>query len=300
MADYGRPIEFGLSVTPEASRWGRWAALVEHADRLGLDLVGIQDHPYQRRFLDTWALLAALVPRTSRVRLFPDVANLPLRPPAVMANAAASLDVLSDGRFELGLGAGGFWDAIAAMGGPRRTPGESVDALAEAIEVIRLCWSEQRSVRFEGEHYRLDGYHPGPPPAHGIGIWLGAYAPRMLALTGRAADGWVPSHGYLGPEALPDAAARIDEAAAAAGRDPALIRRVYNVSGLIGDAGAGEGGLEGPAEHWAQTLTGFAIELGMDSFVFWPGEPDPGQVELFAGEVAPAVRAAVERARVSR
>ena len=87
------------------------------ADEAGLDLVGIQDHPYQRRFLDTWALMAFVLAQTSRISVFPDVANLPLRPPRMMAKAAASLDVLSGGRFELGLGAGAFWDGIEAMGG---------------------------------------------------------------------------------------------------------------------------------------------------------------------------------------
>src|SRR5919107_5678869 len=110
------------------------------ADRAGLDLVGIQDHPYQRRFLDTWILISTLVPVTERIRFFPDVACLPLRPPALLAKAAASLDVLSGGRVEMGLGAGYFWDAIEAMGGPRRTPGESVDALEEAIRIIRTLW----------------------------------------------------------------------------------------------------------------------------------------------------------------
>ena len=124
----------------------------------------MQDHPYQRRFVDTFALLGHLLAHTERITVFPDVANLPLRPPAVLAKHAATLDLLSGGRFELGLGAGGFREAVAAMGGPERTPGESVDALTEAIEVIRLAWSDERSARFDGEHYRLAGYHPGPSP----------------------------------------------------------------------------------------------------------------------------------------
>jgi hypothetical protein len=77
--------------------------------------------------------------------------ELTLRPPAVMAKAAASIDVLSGGRFELGLGAGNFWDAIEAHGGPRRTPGEALAALEEAIEVIRKVWSGERNLRFEGQ-----------------------------------------------------------------------------------------------------------------------------------------------------
>ena len=66
------------------------------------------------------------------------------------------------------------------MGGPRRAPGESVEALEEAIEIIRRFWSGERSIGYEGRHYTVAGLHPGPPPAHEIGIWIGAYKPRML------------------------------------------------------------------------------------------------------------------------
>src|SRR6266571_2057973 len=172
--DYGRALEFGISVVPEAAALEEVRAAVGAADRSGLDLVGIQDHPYQRRFLDTLALIGTLLAETRRVRVFPDVANLPLRPPATLAKEAASLDVLSGGRFELGLGAGAFWDAIEAMGGPRRTPAEAVEALEEAIAIIRQAWSQERSVRLDGRHYQVRGYHPGPAPAHGIEIWIGA------------------------------------------------------------------------------------------------------------------------------
>ena len=207
--DYGRPIQFGYFILPDATQPLRALEQAVRADAAGIDLIGIQDHPYQHRFHDTWTLLTAIAARTKRVTVFPDVANLPLRPPAMLAKAAASLDLLSNGRLELGLGAGGFWEAIKAMGGPARTAGEAVSALEEAIEVIRLVWSGGRGVRFDGRFYQLAGLNAGPPPAHPIGIWLGAYRPRMLALTGRAADGWVPSLGYLKPEDMDEAGARI-------------------------------------------------------------------------------------------
>jgi hypothetical protein len=127
-------VQFGISLVPATERLDRTRELVRVADEAGLDLVGIQDHPYQRHFLDTWALIPALLGETERISFVTDVANLPLRPPAVMAKAAASLDVLSGGRFELGLGAGAFGDVVASFGGPRRTPGESVEALDEAID----------------------------------------------------------------------------------------------------------------------------------------------------------------------
>ena len=295
MGDYGRDLEFGVSVEPLADPpdWARRVALA--ADRAGLDLVGIQDHPYQRRFLDTWTLISTLVPVTRSIRFFPDVASLPLRPPAMLAKAAASLDVISGGRVEIGLGAGAFWDAIVAMGGPRRSPGEAVRSVEEAIKVMRLVWSEERSVRFDGEIYSLAGMRPGPRPAHDIGIWVGAYGPRMLGLIGRLADGWVPSLGYISRDRIPEMQRRIDEGAAQAGRDPAEVRRALNVSGKIGEPG--DGPLDGPPSRGAEELTRLALEFGFDTFVFWPADDQVRQVEIFAGEVVPAVREAVAAGR---
>jgi alkanesulfonate monooxygenase SsuD/methylene tetrahydromethanopterin reductase-like flavin-dependent oxidoreductase (luciferase family) len=286
-------LQFGVFLTPDAAGRDDVLAQALAAEGAGLDLVGIQDHPYQRRFLDTWVLIGHLLARTSRIRIFPAVANLPLRPPAMMAKAAASLDLLSDGRFELGLGAGAFLEAVAGMGGPGRTAGESVEAVEEAIGILRRAWEAEGSLRHEGRHYRLD-YKPGPPPAHPIRIWLGAYRPRMLELTGRLADGWIPSLGYLGPDAAPEARRRVDEAARTAGRDPSEITRIYNLSGTITDGGPARGLLDGPVEHWAEVLSGFNAELGFDCFVLAPAAPELEQIERFGAQVAPAVRAAVE------
>jgi alkanesulfonate monooxygenase SsuD/methylene tetrahydromethanopterin reductase-like flavin-dependent oxidoreductase (luciferase family) len=294
-------MQVGIAIVPATEALDRIRELVRTADEAGLDLVGVQDHPYQRRFLDTWSLIGVLLAETKRIAFFTDVANLPLRPPAVMAKAAASLDVLSGGRFELGLGAGGFPDVIAAMGGPRRTPGEAVEALDEAIDLIRLMWSGERSVSFEGEHYRLDGARPGPQPAHPIGIWVGAFKPRMLRLVGRKADGWLPSLGVLTREELRAGNEVIDAAAEKAGRDPRSIRRILNLQGVIGDKPApprsslpvgylaGEP-LSGPPGWWIDTLAGFVAD-GFDTVVFWPVDAVPGQVELLAAEVVPALRA---------
>ena len=203
MTDYGRAIQFGVFPEPAAARLDEILALADVADRAGLDLIGIQDHPYQRNYLDTWMLIATLLARSERVTVFPDVANLPLRPPAVMAKAAASLDVISGGRFELGLGAGAFWEAVGAMGGPTRSPGEAVDALAEAIDVIRLMWSDRTSVRFDGRHYRLSGVKPGPQPAHD---WASGWACADGApsrCSASIADGWVPSSPWAPPDSCP-------------------------------------------------------------------------------------------------
>jgi alkanesulfonate monooxygenase SsuD/methylene tetrahydromethanopterin reductase-like flavin-dependent oxidoreductase (luciferase family) len=284
-------ITFGANIDPSATAIGEARRIARLADDEGFDFVGVQDHPYQRRFLDTWMLIATLLAETERVHVFPNVANLPLRGPAMIAKQAASLDVLSEGRFELGLGAGAFWEGIVAMGGPGRSPGEAVDALAEAIEIIRAFWRGDDPVRVRGRFYSVEGLKPGPRPVHPIELWVGAYKPRMLALTGRLADGWIPSLAYLPPDEYASARRRVDEAAKEAGRDPSEIRRLYNVSGMITDEPAREL-LVGPPSHWIETLSGFAAELGVETFVVWPREDRVRQLERFAREVAPGVRGA--------
>jgi len=288
VSDYGHELEFGVFITPNAQSADTVVELAVLADRVGLDLVTFQDHPYQARFLDTSTLLPFVAAATKRVRLAPNVLNLPLRRPAVVARAVASLDILSGGRAELGIGAGAFWDGIEAMGGRRLRPGESVDALEEAIDVIRMIWNtgEQGGATFTGDHYRLDGAARGPAPPHDIGIWVGAYKPRMLSLTGRKADGWLPSVPYLGPGQLAAGNAAIDEAALEAGRKPADIRRLLNLSPL-----------DGPAAQWVEELTRYALEDGIGTFIVMADEP--AAIQTFAAEVAPAVREQVAAGRAT-
>jgi alkanesulfonate monooxygenase SsuD/methylene tetrahydromethanopterin reductase-like flavin-dependent oxidoreductase (luciferase family) len=283
-------MNLGIAIVPSVEALEDNRELVRAADEGGLALVGIQDHPYQRHFLETWALIATLLNETERISFFTDVTPLPLRPPAVTAKAAATLDVLSGGRFELGLGAGGMLELDANFGGVRRSPGESVEALEEAIHLMRMLWSGERSVTFDGKHYSVSDARFGPLPAHPIGIWVGAFKPRMQRLVGRKADGWIPSLGVLSRDELRAANALIDEAAAGAGRDPAEIRRVVNVQGLVGDGPAplrselpvgylaGEP-LAGSPEWWGETIASFEDD-GFDTFVFWPVDRSPRQVEL--------------------
>jgi alkanesulfonate monooxygenase SsuD/methylene tetrahydromethanopterin reductase-like flavin-dependent oxidoreductase (luciferase family) len=295
--DYGHDLAFGTFVTPSAANPQQAVRLAELTEQVGLDLVTVQDHPYQARFLDTWTLLSLMAARTSRVRLAPNVANLPLRPPVVLARSVATLDLLSDGRVELGLGSGGFRDAVAAVGGPRLTARESVDALEEALTIIRAVWSPGGgSIREDGAHYRVHGAHPGPAPAHDVEIWLGAYKPRMLAITGARADGWLPSLGYAGPEALPAMNDAVDEAALAAGRQPSDVRRLYNVHGRFD--GGGDGPLNGPPSVWAEQLASLVLEDGMSTFLL--ASDVPRDIRQFAAEVVPAVRDLVDGERSRR
>ncbi|WP_245601655.1 LLM class flavin-dependent oxidoreductase [Hamadaea tsunoensis] len=281
---------FGSFVTPSAQQPRTVVRLAQLAEQAGLDLVTFQDHPYQPAFLDTWTLMSYVAAVTERITLSANVLNLPLRQPVVIARSAASLDLLSGGRVELGIGAGGFWDAIEAAGGRRLTPGQSVDALAEAITIIREIWAaDQRGgVRVDGRYHRATGAKRGPAPAHDMGIWVGAYKPRMLRLIGAAADGWLPSLPYLsgGPADLAEMNKHIDDAAQTAGRDPANIRRLLNIGGQFTQRATGL--LAGPPDSWAEDLAGIALDYGISGFIMM-GD-DPTTIQRYAEEVAPAVR----------
>ena len=284
MPDYGHPLHFGAFITPTNASPQQPLQLAVLAEQVGLDLVTFQDHPYQPAFHDTWTLLSYVAARTERIHLSGNVLNVPLRQPAVLARAAASLDLLSGGRIDLGIGAGGFWDAIAAMGGERRTPGEGVQALEEAIEIIRGIWSvnDRGALRVHGEFHQVDGAKRGPAPAHDIPIWIGAYKPRMLRLTGRVGDGWLPSLAYLKPEDLANSNQVIDEAAVGAGRDPREVRRLLNIG----------------ADLSAERIVELALEHGFGTFIL--ASDEPRGLQRFAEDVVPEVRAAVEASRVDR
>ncbi|AYY12810.1 LLM class flavin-dependent oxidoreductase [Actinobacteria bacterium YIM 96077] len=287
MPDYGHDLLFGAGIDSYSHQSSTVVRLAELADQTGVDLAAISDHPYHPAFLDTWTLLSYLAGRTTQIRLAASVHPIPLRQPAILARSAASLDILSGGRFELGLGAGAIWDGIEAMGGPRRSPGEAVDALEEAIEVIRGIWDVDTSggVHVDGNHYQVRGARPGPRPSHNIGIWTGAYKPRMLRLTGRMADGWWPSLPALeehGPITLAEGNATIDEAAIHAGRSPQDVRRLLNLGELL------------PVEQIAE----LALQDGIS--VFTVDARDPRAIHQLAKEISPAVKELVAKERAGR
>jgi alkanesulfonate monooxygenase SsuD/methylene tetrahydromethanopterin reductase-like flavin-dependent oxidoreductase (luciferase family) len=283
MPDYGHPLRFATFIAPTNSPAHRPVELAQLSERLGFDFVTFQDHPYQSSYLDTWTLLSWVAARTDCIGVSGNVLNLPLRqPPAVLARAAASLDLLSGGRMSLGIGAGFYWDGVQAVGGRRLTPLQGVAALDEAIDIIRGIWDADvpSTLSAEGEFYQVHGAERGPAPAHRIPIWLGAHKPRMQDLVGRKADGWLPSLPVMEPGGLPKGNAIIDDAARAAGRDPREITRLLNIF---------------PDQQNAETLAQMTLEDGVSIFIL--ASDDPKALERFAAETAPGVREHVTHER---
>ncbi|GGJ34668.1 LLM class flavin-dependent oxidoreductase [Streptomyces brasiliensis] len=300
MTDYGRSLSFGLSLDPAAGSLDLTRRLTRQAENSGLDHLAVQDHPYQPGYLDTWTLISNLAAVTDRISFFTDVADLQLRPPTMLAKAAASLSVLTDGRIQLGVGGGAFAEAIASMGGTPRRGDQMVAFTEESLELMRRALAGT-TVRLQSPHHSVTGYQAGPLPPRPVELWLGAQKRKMLAVTGRSADGWVsPLNIYVPPDEVPSRQEIIDEAATAAGRAPESIRRIYNVIGAIGAGGRGGQGLVGDVHRWVDTLTEWAVVLGFDTFVFWPTVNPENQLALFASEVAPAVREHVEAMRNGR
>lgn len=297
-----RPL-FGVFISPHAGNIPRLRSRVRTAEDSGFDYISVQDHPYVPEFLDTMTLLGSLIAETSRIRFMTNVANLPLRPPAMLAKAAATLDLLSGGRFELGLGGGRVWPQIVGLGGQALAPGEVYRSVDEAITILRAMWMEGRSTHFAGTQYRIAAA-TGPAPAHDIGIWLGAAGPRMLDLVGRRADGWIAPISTPFETKL-DAQNRIDVGARSADRKPEDVRRVIQLVGSVtGTPGTTDRPRSGPGnrpirttpQYWAEIIAGFVAEERFDTINFLPEDDSPAQLRRFAEEVIPAARRLAESA----
>jgi alkanesulfonate monooxygenase SsuD/methylene tetrahydromethanopterin reductase-like flavin-dependent oxidoreductase (luciferase family) len=295
MTDYGHKVTFGVMLGAQGDPRDV-VGLAELSESVGLDIVCLPDHPYWPERFETFTLLTAIAARTNSIRVMSNLANLPLRPPPMLARAAATLDMLTDGRFDLGIGTGAqqMWDSIVAEGGPRRSAGESIAALDEAIRIIRALWIVGPDLDFDGQHYRLNGVTRGPVPKHAIGIWLGAYQPRLLRLLGATADGWVFTSLFFPPEHIAKANQIIDAAARDAERSPSVVRRIYNVAGEF--SATGTGFLKGPSHVWIEQLTELTLTEGISSYVLFDCQSSDS-IRKFADEVAPAVREAVTTER---
>ncbi|MER6322158.1 LLM class flavin-dependent oxidoreductase [Streptomyces coelicoflavus] len=296
---FGFGAHSGVGQAPELLR------MVQQADRDGLDTFSLSDHPFFGDRLDAYAALGFLLGGTRNIAGFANVTNVPTRPAPMLARTVTSLSALAGGRVVLGMGAGGLWDRISDMGVPRLSPAEAVEAFEEAIVLVKKLAGGGPPVTHQGRHYRVRDIEPSPvaaPP-----VWTGSVGRKSLAVTGRVADGWIPGHtaDWLS-ERYRTSRPVIDEAAASVGRDPAEIRTVFNFTGRITDrplpAPRDQDGrwTGGSVEQWVEELTGAVLEHDASGFTLFSadgGTQDLVSLGRWAGDIAPAVRAAVAKER---
>jgi len=284
-----RKLSIGVNVSTSAGPGADPVAYARAAEALGFDFVSASDHPAGNRpSFEVWTMLTWIAAATSRIAVATRVLGVPYRAPAMVAKMAETLDRLSAGRLILGLGGGYSDEEFRAFGLGVPTPGQKITGLDEAIQIIRGLWAEPRFT-FAGTRYHTEDADLEPKPAHRIPIWLGAFGPRALGVTGRLADGWIPSHGFAPPEQIPAMRARIDAAARAAGRDPGDVTGAYNVEVQVG--GSPQAGVvAGPPDAVVEQLRGF-VELGFTAFNVMPtGRESLEQLHRFGTDVLPALR----------
>ncbi|GAA4889438.1 LLM class flavin-dependent oxidoreductase [Streptomonospora salina] len=274
------------------------------ADRAGLDVVTVTDHPYHGGQLDAYATLGFVLGATTSVAGVVTMTNLPCRPAPTLARTVSGLSALSGGRIKLGIGAGVFWDDIVRLGVEPRTPAEAVRMLAEGITLLKALTGGGDPVTFDGEFYQVDKLAPAQVPTPPI--WSGSMGPASLAVTGRLADAWMPAGAQnWRSDPVAESRAVIDKAAVAAGRDPSDIATVHNVFGTITDTPVdatrsvdsnGIPWLSGTVEQWTEELVSAIDDYRADGFVFFSGADAADEKEAahsrWAHEIVPAVRAA--------
>jgi alkanesulfonate monooxygenase SsuD/methylene tetrahydromethanopterin reductase-like flavin-dependent oxidoreductase (luciferase family) len=298
----GKDVVFGFGAHTAVSAGPELLRLAQQADRDGLDVFSLWDHPYLGDQLDAYAAIGFILGRTRQITGLANVSNLPTRPAPLLARMVTSLSALSGGRIVLGMGAGGRWDRISDLGVPRLSPGAAVEALEEAITLVKLLSGGGPPVSYQGRHYRLQQIEPAEVPAPPV--WTGSVGPKSLAATGRVADGWIPGHAadWLS-ERYRTSRTIFDHAATAVDRDPAEIHTIYNFPGQITDrplpATRDRDGrwIGGSVGQWVEELTGAVQEHQASGFILFPphgAEPDATTLGRWATEIVPAVRAAIK------
>jgi alkanesulfonate monooxygenase SsuD/methylene tetrahydromethanopterin reductase-like flavin-dependent oxidoreductase (luciferase family) len=292
------PVLFGMGLEPGLADIPHLLPHATACDAAGLDVVSIPDHPNYADRVDAYAALGMVLGATQRISGVVNLTNIGIRSAPLLARTVAGLSALSDRRIVLGIGAGSLWDELARLGVTPRSPAESVQAMEEAITVVRALTGGGQPVDFAGRFYQLRAADPSPEPTPPI--WTGSQGPRSLAVTGRLADGWIPAHAAGWRSSLV-ATSRplIDEAAVAAGRDPSDVATVYNVGGQITDRALpmprDEDGrwIGGSIDQWIDELTSAVTDHDAAGFFYLPvGQPESA-IHRWMHEIVPEVRRAI-------
>lgn len=285
-------IAFGLAISPSALPGADPVASARLAEELGFDFVSASDHPCGTEpTYETWTMLAWIAAATTRIRVATRVLGVPYRNPAMVAKMAETLSRLSGGRLILGLGGGFSDEEFRAFGLGVPSARDKVDGLEEAIQITRGLWSRP-GFTYSGRLHHVERADLEPKPVHRIPIWLGTFGARALRVTGRLADGWIPSYGDRSLEEYAAMREHVLTAAREAGRDPAGLTCVLHTQARVDKRAAAEPSLiAGPPGAVTERLLDF-VRIGFTSFSFTlTGPSTREQAERLADEVIPAVRA---------
>ena len=273
-------MKFGLDVSQHQLTWDEILSRARSAEDAGFDGAWVFDH-FTALYgdpggpcLEGWTLLSALAAATTRIRLGALVTGVTYRPPSLLATEAVTVDHVSNGRLELGLGAAWHAEEHRALGFEFPSAGERVSRLEEAVTVIKLLMTEDDAT-FEGRYYRLANasYHPRPVQQPHPPLWIGGGGERrMLPLIARVADVW---HGFGSVEDLTRKSRLVDQHAEAAGRPPSEISRASGLS------------ISEPWEQVRATIEALAAAGFSYLTVGWPSEGEE-RLREFAAEVLPS------------
>jgi F420-dependent oxidoreductase-like protein len=270
-------MRLGIDVSQHQQTWDELRSRVRFAEEAGFESAWVFDH-FKPLYADPngpcmegWTLLAALAASTRRIRLGALVTGVTYRHPSVLAAEAVTVDHVSDGRLELGIGAAWFEGEHDQLGIAFPSTRERTRRLEEALNILKLLMT-QDGASFKGRHYELSGaiYNPKPVQKPHPPIWVGASGERVtIPIAARHADVW---HTFGSVDTLKRRARILDEAAEKAGRDPATITRSTMLS---------------ISEPWDEvTRRARASQEAGYSYliVSWPGE-GRARVEEFLDEV---------------
>ena len=239
LANVRYPLRFHVLLLPNVP-WSELRARVLRLEELGFEVAGVADHLVdwtrpEASWFESWTTLAALAEATSRIRLTTLVTQIPLRNPAMLARQVLTLDHISNGRIELGLGTGLTIDPSYAMGGfPNWSAKERVERFDEYVALVRQLLSQEVTT-FHGSHYSAEGaiMNPRPVQSPRPPVMIAAMGPKMLRIAAEHADIWNSLSFLTGfAHQLAETRARasgIDDYCAALGRDPSSLRRSYTM-----------------------------------------------------------------------
>ncbi len=294
-------LRFQLMVLPAAT-WPEMVERAQLAEELGFDMLGLADHFIDwsaptRPWFELWTHTAALAQATSRVRLCTCVAQIPLRDPATLANHALTVDHISDGRLELGIGIGIRIDpSYEMMGMENWSNGERVDRFGEYVEIVDQLLSNEVTT-YEGRYYSVKKavMNPRPIQQPRPPILIAAMGPRMLRRAARYADNW-NSLSFLETfdaqrEETLERIARMDDICAELGRVPATLRRSYQVVDMSGRKSGGRLGYYESEQAFLDVVEPL-IEGGISEFgLYYPSLPEQlPMMERIASDTIPALK----------